>query len=64
MGGGGSRNGRYVTSNSNITLEDRRSVPIGDRFVRFKTLQGRQVTAFGILYGCEFVAAGYEGLSC
>ncbi|TFK44996.1 Metallo-dependent phosphatase-like protein [Crucibulum laeve] len=47
-------NGRYLSSNVNITLTDSKgkvvSVPVGDRFAKFKTRKGRKVTALGILY--------------
>lgn len=49
-----SRKGRYLTSNANLTVEtaDGRavSVPIGERFAKFKTKQGRKVTAFGVIF--------------
>ncbi|KAG9089399.1 hypothetical protein FRC07_012341 [Ceratobasidium sp. 392] len=53
-------NGRYLTSNVNITVFDKNtnssiSVPLGSRFAKFKTQQRsnrkRKVTAFGVLYG-------------
>ncbi|QRV73839.1 vacuolar protein [Ceratobasidium sp. AG-Ba] len=48
-------NGRYLTSNVNITVADKSgnnaNVPIGERFIKFQTKQGRKVTAFGVLYG-------------
>ncbi|KAK8858734.1 hypothetical protein IAR55_002963 [Kwoniella newhampshirensis] len=47
-------NGRYVTSNVNITVKDSaerwKSVPLGKQFLKFKTNQGRSVTAFGIIF--------------
>ncbi|GMK53759.1 hypothetical protein CspeluHIS016_0103450 [Cutaneotrichosporon spelunceum] len=46
-------NGRFLTSNTNITVEEDGkvvSVPIGDRFAKFETQQGRKVTAFGVLF--------------
>ncbi|KAJ7181640.1 Metallo-dependent phosphatase-like protein [Mycena crocata] len=46
--------GRYLSSNVNITVFDANnqsvSVPIGERFRKFKTRKGRSVIAFGILY--------------
>lgn len=46
---------RYVTSNVNITLPAEpghppQDVPLGNRFAKFKTEQGRNVTAFGPLF--------------
>ncbi|PLW31410.1 hypothetical protein PCANC_16728 [Puccinia coronata f. sp. avenae] len=41
--------GSYLTSNANITTSGR-SVPIGSRYRKFKTEQGRRVTAFGIIF--------------
>lgn len=44
---------RYLTSNVNITLgtsKGLREVPSGYRFRKFKTEQGRNVTAFGPLF--------------
>ncbi|KAJ7632877.1 Metallo-dependent phosphatase-like protein [Roridomyces roridus] len=42
-------NGRYLSSNVNITI-DGVSRPVGDRFAKFKTRKGRQVTALGVLF--------------
>ncbi|KAG6916331.1 hypothetical protein DXG01_007314 [Tephrocybe rancida] len=46
--------GRYLSSNVNITLPDKHgnyvSVPVGDRYAKFKTRKGRQVTSLGVLY--------------
>ncbi|EGG11964.1 uncharacterized protein MELLADRAFT_32752 [Melampsora larici-populina 98AG31] len=42
-------NGSYLTSNVNITTSGT-SVPIGSRYRKFKTTQGRTVTAFGITF--------------
>ncbi|KAL1413169.1 hypothetical protein Q8F55_000918 [Vanrija albida] len=45
--------GRYLTSNVNITVEERGravSVPVAERFAKFETRQGRRVTAFGVLF--------------
>ncbi|KAJ7510105.1 Metallo-dependent phosphatase-like protein [Mycena galericulata] len=42
-------NGRYLSSNVNITI-DGVSRPVGDRFTKFKTRKGREVTALGVLY--------------
>ncbi|KZT43442.1 hypothetical protein SISSUDRAFT_695204 [Sistotremastrum suecicum HHB10207 ss-3] len=47
-------NGRYLSSNVNITVFDSHgkpvSVPVGERFVKFKTRLGRKVTSLGVLY--------------
>ncbi|KAF8885966.1 Metallo-dependent phosphatase-like protein [Infundibulicybe gibba] len=47
-------NGRYLTSNANITVADKHgksvTVPIGSRFAKFKTRKGRKVTSLGVLY--------------
>ncbi|KAF7798239.1 hypothetical protein EIP86_009456 [Pleurotus ostreatoroseus] len=47
-------NGRYLSSNVNITIADKHgkpvSVPVGERFVKFKTRKGRKVTSLGVLY--------------
>ncbi|KAF9052347.1 hypothetical protein BDZ89DRAFT_425324 [Hymenopellis radicata] len=47
-------NGRYLSSNVNITFVDADNnivnVPVGDRFAKFKTRKGRQVTALGVLF--------------
>ncbi|PSS37383.1 hypothetical protein PHLCEN_2v773 [Hermanssonia centrifuga] len=47
-------NGRYLSSNVNITVADKHgkpvSVPVGERFTKFKTQKGRSVTALGVLY--------------
>ncbi|CAK9780497.1 unnamed protein product [Cutaneotrichosporon oleaginosum] len=46
-------NGRFLTSNTNITVEEDGKVldvPIADRFAKFKTKQGRKVTAFGVIF--------------
>ncbi|OCH90565.1 hypothetical protein OBBRIDRAFT_834882 [Obba rivulosa] len=47
-------NGRYLSSNVNITVFNEHgkpeSVPVGNRFVKFKTRKGRSVTSLGILY--------------
>ncbi|KIM77791.1 hypothetical protein PILCRDRAFT_825024 [Piloderma croceum F 1598] len=46
--------GRYLSSNVNITVpgKDGRamSVPVGERYRKFKTQKGRQITALGVLY--------------
>ncbi|KAG9221328.1 hypothetical protein CCMSSC00406_0009439 [Pleurotus cornucopiae] len=46
--------GRYLTSNVNITVADNKgnavSVPVGNRFAKFRTRKGRRVTAFGVLF--------------
>ncbi|KDN40783.1 hypothetical protein K437DRAFT_183508 [Tilletiaria anomala UBC 951] len=42
---------RYLASNVNITLPGATSsVPMGERFVKFKTDLGRRVTALGVLF--------------
>ncbi|TFK84753.1 hypothetical protein K466DRAFT_601739 [Polyporus arcularius HHB13444] len=47
-------NGRYLSSNVNITVLDvfgrNVSVPVGDRYVKFKTRKGRKVTSLGVLF--------------
>ncbi|THH29550.1 hypothetical protein EUX98_g4639 [Antrodiella citrinella] len=47
-------NGRYLSSNVNITVPDKhgvnQSVPVGSRFAKFKTRKGRKVTSVGVLY--------------
>ena len=47
-------NGKYLTSNVNITVMDNDnknvSVPVGSRFRKFETELGRKVTAFGVLF--------------
>ncbi|KDQ16095.1 hypothetical protein BOTBODRAFT_107742 [Botryobasidium botryosum FD-172 SS1] len=46
--------GRYLSSNVNITIPDKdgkaTSVPVGDRYTKFKTKRGRKVTAFGVIF--------------
>ncbi|KAI8458527.1 Metallo-dependent phosphatase-like protein [Phakopsora pachyrhizi] len=42
-------NGSYLTSNVNITTSGK-SVPIGSRYRKFTTAQGRRITAFGIIF--------------
>ncbi|KAI0343630.1 hypothetical protein BDW22DRAFT_1328874 [Trametopsis cervina] len=46
--------GRYLSSNVNITVADKHgknvSVPVGERFRKFKTRKGRSVTALGVLF--------------
>ncbi|KAK7055300.1 Metallo-dependent phosphatase-like protein [Favolaschia claudopus] len=46
--------GRYLSSNVNITVFDASnqsvSVPVGSRFRKFKTRKNRSVTAFGVLF--------------
>ncbi|PWN51706.1 hypothetical protein IE53DRAFT_341908 [Violaceomyces palustris] len=46
--------GRYVASNVNLTVPDAQgrnvSVPMADRYIKFKTSQGRKVTSLGILF--------------
>ncbi|KAM5534183.1 hypothetical protein V8D89_008982 [Ganoderma adspersum] len=47
-------NGRYLSSNVNITVTDAHgnnvSVPVGERFAKFKTRKGRKVTSLGVLF--------------
>ncbi|RDX43419.1 hypothetical protein OH76DRAFT_1487894 [Lentinus brumalis] len=47
-------NGRYLSSNVNITVLDKFgksvSVPVGERYVKFKTRKGRKVTSLGVLF--------------
>ncbi|EIM80908.1 uncharacterized protein STEHIDRAFT_150519 [Stereum hirsutum FP-91666 SS1] len=47
-------NGRYLSSNANITVNDTNgnpvSVPVGDRFAKFNTTKGRSVTALGVIF--------------
>ncbi|PBK99158.1 hypothetical protein ARMGADRAFT_492064 [Armillaria gallica] len=47
-------NGRYLSSNVNITLADQNNntvdVPVGSRFAKFKTRKGRKVTALGVIF--------------
>lgn len=47
-------NGRYLSSNVNITVADQHgntiSVPVGNRFAKFRTRKGRKVTSLGVLY--------------
>ncbi|OBZ69887.1 Uncharacterized protein PB2B2.06c [Grifola frondosa] len=47
-------NGRYLSSNVNITVFDQHNntinVPVGNRFAKFKTRKGRSVTSLGVLY--------------
>ncbi|KAJ3484950.1 hypothetical protein NLI96_g5293 [Meripilus lineatus] len=46
--------GRYLSSNVNITVLDEQgnviSVPVGNRFAKFKTRKGKKVTALGVLF--------------
>ncbi|KAG9005195.1 hypothetical protein FRB90_010506 [Tulasnella sp. 427] len=46
--------GRYLTSNVNITVISPsgqvKSVPLGERYAKFTTSQGRKVTALGVLF--------------
>ncbi|KAH9855907.1 Metallo-dependent phosphatase-like protein [Lenzites betulinus] len=48
------RNGRYLSSNVNITVLNEHgevvSVPVGQRFAKFKTRKGRKVTSLGVLF--------------
>ncbi|CAE6443239.1 unnamed protein product [Rhizoctonia solani] len=47
-------NGRYLSSNVNITVQDERgnpvSKPLGSRFAKFTTKQKKKITAFGVLF--------------
>ncbi|KAG5726222.1 hypothetical protein E4T56_gene20533 [Termitomyces sp. T112] len=48
--------GRYLTSNVNITLPgSNTSVPIGNRYAKFRTRKGRKVTSLGVLF--DFTAS-------
>ncbi|ORY78038.1 Metallo-dependent phosphatase-like protein [Leucosporidium creatinivorum] len=55
---------RYVTSNVNLTLNDQRgkqrTVSLGNKYRKFKTEQGRTVTAFGPLFDFKAHAAGID----
>ncbi|KAF9047525.1 Metallo-dependent phosphatase-like protein [Panaeolus papilionaceus] len=46
--------GRYLSSNVNITLLNEKgqvvTVPVGERFAKFKTRKGKKVTSLGVLY--------------
>ncbi|ESK91469.1 vacuolar protein [Moniliophthora roreri MCA 2997] len=46
--------GRYLSSNVNITVVDQNNntinVPVGERFAKFKTRKGRNITALGVLF--------------
>ncbi|KIO23880.1 hypothetical protein M407DRAFT_15501 [Tulasnella calospora MUT 4182] len=46
--------GRYLTSNVNITVVSPsgqvKNVPVGERYTKFTTSQGRKVTALGVLF--------------
>lgn len=49
------RNGRFLSSNVNITVEEDGkavSVPISNRYAKFETKMGRRVTAFGVIFNC------------
>nr|XP_019045440.1 vacuolar protein [Kwoniella bestiolae CBS 10118]OCF24370.1 vacuolar protein [Kwoniella bestiolae CBS 10118] len=52
-------NGRYVTSNVNITIQAEdgsfQSVPLGEQYLKFETDQGRKITAFGVIFNCKRV---------
>lgn len=47
-------NGRYLSSNVNITVPDKHgnpvSIPVGDRYAKFKTRKGRKVTSLGVIF--------------
>ncbi|KAF8058685.1 Metallo-dependent phosphatase-like protein [Lyophyllum atratum] len=48
--------GRYLSSNANITLDvagKRVSVPVGNRYAKFKTRKGRKVTSLGVLFNFD-----------
>ncbi|KZV66465.1 hypothetical protein PENSPDRAFT_612594 [Peniophora sp. CONT] len=49
--------GRYLSSNVNITVNNV-SVPVGERFAKFKTAKGRKVTALGVLFDFTGNGAG------
>ncbi|KAE9403326.1 hypothetical protein BT96DRAFT_964523 [Gymnopus androsaceus JB14] len=46
--------GKYLASNVNITIFDANNntvdVPVGNRFLKFKTRKGRRITSLGVLY--------------
>ncbi|RDB25284.1 Uncharacterized protein PB2B2.06c [Hypsizygus marmoreus] len=46
--------GRYLSSNVDITIADKAgspvSVPVGNRFAKFKTRKGRKITSLGVLH--------------
>ncbi|KAF5375570.1 hypothetical protein D9615_009214 [Tricholomella constricta] len=46
--------GRYLSSNANITIPDSGgkpiSVPVGNRYAKFKTRKGRKVTSLGVIF--------------
>ncbi|WVQ96496.1 hypothetical protein IAU59_003601 [Kwoniella sp. CBS 9459] len=54
--------GRYVTSNVNISIQaddgSWQSVPVGEQYLKFKTEQGRRVTAFGVIFDFKAHARG------
>ncbi|KAF8627608.1 hypothetical protein AX15_004314 [Amanita polypyramis BW_CC] len=47
-------NGRYLSSNVNITIPDANgnpiSVPVGSRYAKFRTRKGRRVTSLGVIF--------------
>lgn len=47
-------NGRYLSSNVNITVfgenNETINVPVGERVAKFRTRKGRRVTSFGVLF--------------
>lgn len=47
-------NGRYLSSNANITIFDENnntvSVPVGNRYRKFTTRKGRKITSLGVLF--------------
>ncbi|WRT67957.1 uncharacterized protein IL334_004931 [Kwoniella shivajii] len=55
-------NGRYVTSNVNISIRGDdgyfHSVPLGEQYLKFETEQGRKVTAFGAIFNFQAHARG------
>ncbi|KZW02477.1 hypothetical protein EXIGLDRAFT_829355 [Exidia glandulosa HHB12029] len=51
--------GRYLSSNVNLTVNGI-SKPFGSRFAKFRTLLGRKVTAFGVLYDFTESDAGID----
>ncbi|KAH9935239.1 Metallo-dependent phosphatase-like protein [Epithele typhae] len=50
--------GRYLSSNVNISVFDNQgnnvSVPVGDRYRKFKTRKGRSVTSLGVIFNFTF----------
>lgn len=53
-------NGRYMASNVNITLPSGQEVPMGKRFVKFRTPLGRRVTSLGVLFNFKDAGKGLK----